>query len=174
MSTNRIILIVVGACIIIAAGIYAYAYEKERTLAPTLPISSSTPAAKVAASAVKDGEYTVQIHSILMTPEDTSITFHPVEYFDGPDATSTAEKDVECQKQPIAACAPTLTKGYYVRDADAADFAVPLTAGTQIALRDEPNGTIDMLRTLRRQFDPVFDLEVENGVAVLLTEKSPL
>lgn len=174
MNTNKTILLIVLACVLIAGGIYLYAYTKRDTISPTTTSTQTGANAKVAASTVADGSYTVQIHSITTTPEDTSLTFRNVEYFEGAEASSTAAEDVTCEKQPLAACVPTLTKDYYVRDADTPDFTVPLTARTQIALRDEANATTDMLRNLKRQFDPVFDIEVKDGVVTLLTEKSPL
>lgn len=171
MSLRRTIVAIVLVCVVAAAGIYAYAYRTHHKGAPhPLPVSH-----KVAPATIEDGSYVVRVHSIMTAGEDTSITFAHVTYFDGTEASSSAMKEVDCpDDRPIEACVPTLTKGYYVRESGAPTFTAPLTLDTRISLRDDPTASIDNLRTLDRQFEPVFDVEIKDGNVDSLSEKSPL
>lgn len=152
---------------------YAYAYSHDRT--NTLGTeASSTAAAKAASSTISDGTYTAHVRSIMTTSEDTSITFSHVTYFEGAEASSSASHEVRCPNQPIEACAPTLTRGFYVRESGAPDFTAPVPASAEIVLKDMPHASVKELQNISRQFQPVFDVVILNGNVVSITEKSPL
>jgi hypothetical protein len=171
MSLRRTIATVVLLCVVAALCIYAYAYHTHH-VGVSAPIPSSH---KIAPATIEDGSYVVRVHSIITTGEDTSITFAHVTYFNGTEASSSAMKEVDCpDDRPIEACVPTLTKGYYVRESGAPTFTAPLTLGTRISLRDDSEATVDDLRSLDRQFEPVFDVSIKDGNIYSLAEKSPL
>ncbi len=172
MSTNKTLILFILCCLLAAAGIYVAAYIERQNSEGAPP--ANMPSAKVAASSAEDGTYVAQVHSITTSPEDTTVTFTPVEYFDGEEAAFAAEADLSCDDQPIAACAPTLTRGYYVRASGEADFTAPVTADTKIMLRGSDSADVSALKNIRRQFDPVFEVRIENGVIAMITEKSPL
>lgn len=171
MSLRRKILIMVLVCVVAAAAIYATAYSRSRKALLSAPVSQQ----KSAVASVADGVYTVRIHSILTAGEDTTLTFSPVAYFEGDEASTTAAHDIDCpDDRPLEACAPTLTKKYYVRESGDTDFTAPVTKGTIIKLGDASAESVEGLRTLSRQFDPVFDVVIKNGNILSLTEKSPI
>lgn len=173
MRTSRIVTIVVLVCALCAAGIYAYAYAK--THRPLQQDPPSSPAPQASGTSVEDGTYAVQIHSILTAGDISSITFSHVTYFEGKEASTSAAHDATCPKgSPLEACVPTLTKGYYVRPSGAPEFTAALAPDSQIALRDAAHASFDMLKSLNRQFDPVFDVVITGGKIRSLTERSPL
>lgn len=173
MNTNRTLLLIILACIVIAAGIYGAAYLKRQHPSEEVP-APSAPSAKVAAANAADGTYVAQVHAITVSPEDTTVTFTPVIYIDGDEATSTAEAELSCEDQPIAACAPTLTRGYYVRKSGEPDFTAPVVPDTRITLHDDADADILALKGIHRQFDPVFEVVITNGAIARIAEKSPL
>jgi hypothetical protein len=133
-----------------------------------------TSLSKLPAADVEDGTYTVQIHSITTRGENTYLSFSHVTYFEGDEASSSAAHEVTCpDDQPLAACVPTLTKGYYVRESGAPSFTAPLTKSSTVSLKDAAHATVEQLRDINRQFDPVFDLVIKEGAVASLTERSP-
>jgi hypothetical protein len=172
MKLRTVILIVVVVCLAIAAGFYAYAYYRTHQADPhpILPVAH-----KASPATIEDGTYTVRIHSILTAGEVTTITFDHVTYFEDDAASSTAAHDIECpDDRPLEACAPTLIKGYFVRESGAPAFTAPIVANSAIVLKQPGQASIDALRSLDRQFDPVFDVVIQGGAIVSLTEKSPI
>lgn len=173
MMTSKKILLFTLVCVLIAASIYVFAYIKEQKV-QQIRSNEETSKGKVSVATIKDGTYTTQIHSIKTSPEDTTITFRHVTYFDGTAASSSATKEVPCKDQPLVACVPTLTRGYYVRKSEAPDFTAPVTAQTVITLKDQATASTKELRALERLFEPVFDVVILEGNIVSLSEKSPL
>lgn len=178
MKPNHILLGIAFICIVIASVLYFYAYSHDqyRTPLPTATSTqaSSTASTKVAAASIADGTYSVHVHSIMSSSEDTTITFSRVTYFEGAEASSSASQDVKCPNKPIQACVPTLTRGFYARPSELPDFTAPVPEGTPIVLRDASHATIKALRNMTRDFEPVFDVVIKDGNVLYLTEKSPL
>jgi hypothetical protein len=173
--TRRLVIFTVLACVCAALSLYAYAYTHQQRIYSLILSAQSTPNPAAAPASVPDGSYTLQIHSILTAHDQTSLTLTHVNYFDGGTATSSAEHEAHCPKeQPLGACVPTLVKGYYVRPSGAQDFSAPLTPDSRIVLHDIIDATVDSLKNLHRQFDPVFDVTIDRGVISALIEKSPL
>ncbi len=178
MKISHILLVLSFVCVAVAGGMYVFAY----TNAPYAHInpehvsnvSGNSPTGKIAASPVSDGTYTVYIHSIMSTGEDTSITFNHITYFEGTVASSSARHDVTCPDHPLEACVPTLTRGFYVRESGALEFSAPLPSSSPVVLRDNPNATYKSLRTMVREFQPVFTVVIQDGNIVSITERSPL
>jgi hypothetical protein len=173
MSARKAVAIVSLACLAIAAAIYAYAYLRS-SHTTTDPSSTSTPLSKIPSADLDDGTYVARIHSITTHGEDAYITFEHVNYYEGVEASTTASRDIDCpDSRPIEACAPTLTKGFYVRESDTPNFTAPITAQTSISLRGEETASLATLSDLQRQFDPVFEVIIRNGAIASLIEKSP-
>jgi hypothetical protein len=155
MKSNQILIAIAFVCIIVAGVMYLFAYSRAPYAHLNTNLASSTAStsvsAKIAAAGIEDGTYTVHIHSILSTAEDTRITFSHVTYFEGAEASSSASHDVPCPNKPLEACVPTLTRNFH----------------------DVPHGTVKSLRDIVREFQPVFEVVVINGNVVSITEKSP-
>jgi FlaG/FlaF family flagellin (archaellin) len=170
MTTKRTVLLISLVCVGIAGSIYVFACSPWSKSDSSVP----SPQAKVAASDTEDGTYIVRIRTITTTPEDTLITFTHVTYFEGDSASSSAAEEVSCSDaQPIEACVPTLTKGYYVRESGASTFMAPVTSGTEITLHDNSSASMEDIQKLNRQFDPVFEVVISNGNIESITELSP-
>jgi hypothetical protein len=177
MKSNQILIAIAFVCIIVAGVMYLFAYSRAPYAHLNTNLASSTAStsvsAKIAAAGIEDGTYTVHIHSILSTAEDTRITFSHVTYFEGAEASSSASHDVPCPNKPLEACVPTLTRNFYVRQSGTPDFTVPVPSQASIVLHDVPHGTVKSLRDIVREFQPVFEVVVINGNVVSITEKSP-
>lgn len=169
MSINRIIFFVGVVCVLVAAGIYTYAYFGQKSAK-----STALQAAHITGkSSIADGTYTVEIDSITSTPDFESITFTHVTYFEGAEAKASAQHDeTTCKDQPIEACVPSLSHGYYVRPTSSDfDFTALKGNDTHIVLTENKNATMDDLRNLKRDYRPVFEVSVKGNEIEKLVEK---
>jgi hypothetical protein len=178
MKPNQILLGIAFICLVVAGTMYLFAYSRApythlNTQSATSTASTST-STKLATASITDGAYTVYVHSIMSNSNETSITFTHVTYFEGTQASTTASRDVKCPNQPIQACVPTLTRGFYVRESGASDFSAPVPSNAVIVLRDVAHGTTKSLRNMVRDFQPVFDVVIQNGNVSSIVEKSSL
>lgn len=177
MKPSHILLAIAFICVLVAGGMYVFAYSNAPYAhlgsVATQNASTTASSAKVNVLPVPDGVYAVYIHSIMSTGEDTNITFSHVTYFEGTAASTSASHDVKCPDHPIEACAPTLTRGFYVRESGVPEFTAPLPTNAPILLRDNSHASAKSLRNMNREFQPVFDVEIRSGNIVSITEKSP-
>ncbi len=173
MKLSKILSVLALVCIVIALGMYIFAYKAAST--SFIPEVLSPSHGKLSTASVEDGTYMVRIRSLTTTSDETSVTFAHVTYFEGGTASSSARHEVKCpEDQPLEACVPTLIKGFYVRESGADTFTAPVTKSTIISLHDSRSASVTELRDISRQFDPVFEIVIHEGVLESITERSPL
>jgi hypothetical protein len=150
--------ILIGIILLFAIG---FAYSQYRAN----KISNSVPG-------VGDGEYYVQISQIDL-PNQTAVFKH-ITYFSGTEAFSSAEHEVQCDKDDITDCVPSLKRGYYIRPTSPeSDFSMKFD-GSKIFL----SGNKDVSGTLQElnneislpQYESAFKINVKDNKVETLEE----
>lgn len=119
------------------------------------PDSTKAPMRKVPAANIEDGEYHAYLVSINASPEDNTLTFKPVTYFDGEEAIAAAKSDGRESE---------VRNGVYVHESGAPNFTVPVTLVTEevvTALRNKMNNIT---------YKPVFLVKIQNGAVISVEE----
>ncbi|GEM_PF-7098627 len=167
IRSSHFLILVALFFVLLAAGLYYFlvvlAPEKEVVL------TEEVPAAPVG---VVDGEYYVTISSVTESPEETNLAMEHVTYFEGEAARTSAEAEVVCGAE-IETCVPTLEDGYYVRPSGAPGFDVALIKEVTFSFLEESGNSIEVLKELLEDTDPVFIVTLQSGEIVRVVQKTP-
>lgn len=167
IRSSHFLILVALFFVLLAAGLYYFlvvlAPEKEVVLPEEVP---ATPVG------ITDGEYYVTISSVTESPEETTLAMEHVTYFEGEAARTSAEAEVVCGAE-IETCVPTLEDGYYVRPSGAPGFDAVLTKEVVFSFLEEAGNSVEVLKELLEDADPVFVVTVQNGQAVRVVQKTP-
>jgi hypothetical protein len=161
MNQNKKSIKIIGimvALLAIAAIVIALDYRSEDEVINENESAATTvesPLGKVAAANIEDGEYYATIQEINENPEDTTITFKHVMYFEGEAASSTAAQEGKSGE---------VKNGVYVRESGAPSFTAPLSSDTNI--------TAAQLRATITDpaYKPAFKVIIKEGAVVKVEE----
>ena len=151
--------VVIVVILLVIAGIaITMGNRVEETNQPaSVMMPENTTEQKVAPSTVEDGEYYTFIEEINTNPEDTTITFKHVMFFEGEEATLAATDEGRLDE---------VRNGYYARASGAPNFIAPLSADASMTANDLHALTGDS------NYRPVFLVTIENGAIVGIEEVS--
>jgi hypothetical protein len=117
--------------------------------------NTDTPLGKVAAANIEDGEYYAYVEAVNSSPEDTTVTFKHVMYFEGEVASSTAANEGRSAE---------VRNGVYVRESGAPGFTAPLGMASNISA--------DGIRMAINDpsYRPAFRVTIQEGAIVKMEE----
>jgi len=150
--------ILIGIFLLFFIG-FAYSQYRASSISKTMP-------------AVGDGEYYVQISKI--DTGNKTADFKHITYFSGMGAFNSAKYEIQCDKEDIIECVPSLKHGYYIRPSNPeSGFSMKLD-GAQILLSGKKSASSslqDLDSEIKLpQYESAFKINVKDNKVISIEE----